>query len=177
MTTILVIDDEDAFRDRLALAFERRGMRAFKANGYDQALELIRSEQPELAVCDLKMPGKNGLMLVRDALELHPHLRIVILTGYGSIATAIDAVKLGAVSYLSKPADADEILQAFTRTPDLDAGLTTESLPPPSLARTEWEHINRILTECAGNVSETARRLGIHRRTLQRKLQKFPPSA
>ena len=131
---------------------------------------------PEFAVVDLKMPGKSGLELVKALREIDPSTKTIVLTGYGSIATAIDAVRLGATYYLSKPADADDIVAAFARgeAPPLE--------PPdieykaPSLARAEWEHINRVLSDCGGNISEAARRLGIHRRSLQRKLQKYPPN-
>ena len=138
---------------------------------------LFRShDSPELAVVDLKMPGKSGLELVKALREIDPATKMLVLTGYGSIATAIDAVRLGATYYLSKPADADDIVAAFARgeAPPLE--------PPdieykaPSLARAEWEHINRVLSDCGGNISEAARRLGIHRRSLQRKLQKYPPN-
>jgi two-component system response regulator RegA len=121
------------------------------------------------------MPGRSGLELVRDLKKFAPATRVLVLTGFGSIATAVEAVKLGAVNYLSKPADADDILAALERgeadpleTPDAPA-------QAPSLARAEWEHINRILADCGGNISEAARRLGIHRRSLQRKLRKRAP--
>jgi two-component system response regulator RegA len=115
--------------------------------------------------------------LLRELLALDPETQIVVLTGYGSIATAIDAVRLGAVYYLAKPADADEILAAFARgqnppARDLDAA----QFEAPSLARAEWEHINRVLSDCGGNISEAARRLKIHRRSLQRKLSKYAPA-
>ena len=131
-------------------------------------------ESPELALVDLRMPGASGLSLVRTLLEIDPHTRVVVLTGYGSIATALEAVRLGAVHYLQKPADVDEILAAFHR----DELPPSESPAPPthvpSLARAEWEHIQRVLTDCGGNVSQAARLLGVHRRSLQRKLSKYP---
>jgi two-component system response regulator RegA len=123
----------------------------------------------------LRMPGKSGLELIKDALAIYPDMRIVVLTGYGSIATATDAVKLGAVSYLPKPADIDDIITAFTQTTDLDLPEPEENFQAPSLARMEWEHINRVLHDCKGNISAAAKKLGLHRRTLQRKLNKFPP--
>jgi two-component system response regulator RegA len=119
------------------------------------------------------MPGKSGLELVKELKALDPATKIVVLTGYGSIATALEAVKLGATHYLQKPADADEVLAAFSQGGqplDLHA-----ELKAPSLARAEWEHINRVLGDCSGNISEAARRLGLHRRSLQRKLNKHPP--
>ena len=129
-----------------------------------------------MAVVDLKMPGKSGLDVVRDVLKVHHDLRIVVLTGYGSIATATEAIRLGAHYYLSKPADVDEILKAFSEDPNSGVEVPDDDYLPPSLARTEWEHINRVLADCDGNISEAARKLGIHRRTLQRKLYKFAPS-
>jgi two-component system response regulator RegA len=129
-------------------------------------------------VVDLKMPGGTGLELVKALHEIDPATKIVVLTGYGSIATAIDAIRLGATYYLSKPADADDIVAAFARgeAPPLAPRLGHRLQGAPSLARAEWEHINRVLSDCAGNISEAARRLGIHRRSLQRKLQKYPPN-
>ncbi|GAB4337745.1 MAG: response regulator [Desulfobulbaceae bacterium] len=174
MTSILLVDDEQFFRERLGRAFEKRGYTVFLAENYDQAMEMTDRHRPDMAVVDLRMPGKSGLELIRDAKGLHPEMRIVVLTGYGSIATATDAVKLGAVAYLPKPADVDDILNAFTQ--DGEAPVEpAEDFQAPSLARLEWEHINRVLHDCKGNISAAAKRLGLHRRTLQRKLNKFPP--
>jgi len=174
--SILLVDDDEVFRNRMARAFVERGFEVSTAHDYDSAVAHARTESPEMAVLDLKMPGKSGLELVKTLLEIDPHTKIVVLTGYGSIATAIDAVRLGATYYLSKPADADEILAAFARgqAPPLDP--PESDYRAPSLARAEWEHINRVLSDCGGNISEAARRLGIHRRSLQRKLQKYPPN-
>ena len=124
------------------------------------------------------MPGRSGLELVKTLHEIDPATKTVVLTGYGAIATAIDAIRLGATYYLSKPADADDIVAAFNRakSPPLEPP-EPEYGQAPSLARAEWEHINRVLSDCGGNISEAARRLRIHRRSLQRKLQKYPPSA
>lgn len=176
MKSILIIDDEDFFRERLVKAFTGRGFTVLSAANYDEAVAIIESERPELAIVDLKMPGKSGLDVIKDGLLIHPDLKIVVLTGYGSIATATEAVRLGAVNYLPKPADVDEILNAFAKDEGLALDINQEDLIPPSLARLEWEHINRILTECGGNISLAAKKLGIHRRTLQRKLYKYPPS-
>lgn len=178
--SILIVDDDEVYRNRLARAFVDRGYDVRTAGDYDAAVARATEDSPELAVVDLKMPGRSGLELVKALTEIDPATKIVMLTGYGSIATAIDAVRLGATYYLSKPADADDIIGAFARgeAPPLDP-------PPPgaggdykapSLARAEWEHINRVLSDAGGNISEAARRLGIHRRSLQRKLQKYPPS-
>ncbi|MEZ4366960.1 MAG: response regulator [Kofleriaceae bacterium] len=174
--SILLVDDDEVYRTRLARAFVERGYDVRTAHDYDSALALAQSESPEYAVVDLKMPGKSGLELVKALSEIDAATKSVVLTGYGSIATAIDAIRLGATYYLAKPADADEIVATFARgeaptTPSPDADYRA-----PSLARAEWEHINRVLSDCAGNISEAARRLGIHRRSLQRKLQKYPPN-
>jgi two-component system, response regulator RegA len=173
--SILVVDDEALFRDRLARAFEKREYQVFTASGYDEAMVLIQEKRPDMAVVDMKMPGKSGLELIKDGLAVHPEMQIVVLTGYGSIATATEAVRLGAVSYLPKPADVDDILNAFSQNTELDIPEPEEDFLAPSLARMEWEHINRVLHDCKGNISAAAKRLGLHRRTLQRKLNKFPP--
>lgn len=166
---ILVVDDDAVFRERLVRAFRTRGLEARGAGDAEEALALAREESPELAVVDLRMPGLGGLELVRELRAIDPATQVVMLTGYGSIATAVEAMRLGAVHYLPKPADADEILAAFT------PGETHEPVAEvPSLARAEWEHINRVLADCGGNVSQAARLLGVHRRSLQRKLSKHP---
>lgn len=172
---LLLVDDDERLRERLARAIEARGYAVQTAGGYDEAMALARSNPPEMAVVDLRMPGPSGLELLRALRELDPETRIVVLTGYGSIATTIDAMRLGAVYYLQKPADADEILAAFSRdqTPPLEA--VPDSAEPPSLERVKWEHVSRVLADCGGNVSEAARKLKLHRRSLQRMLQKFPP--
>ncbi|HEX5656278.1 MAG TPA: response regulator [Polyangiales bacterium] len=172
---ILVVDDDERLRQRLARAFEARGLAVRTAGDYDSALEIAKEALPELAVVDLRMPGPSGLELIRALKELDPETKIVVLTGYGSIATTIDAMRLGAVYYLQKPADADDVLAAFARgeapvTETLDQGVD-----PPSLERVKWEHVSRVLADCGGNVSEAARKLKLHRRSLQRMLQKFPP--
>ncbi|MDA8165808.1 MAG: response regulator [Desulfobacteraceae bacterium] len=176
-STILVVDDEELFRGRLARAFAKRGLQVFTAADYGQAIEIIGEHRPAMAVIDLKMPGRSGLDLIADGRKIHPGLRCVVLTGYGSIATATEATKLGALYYLPKPADADDILKAFARDPGLRLDLTEDDWQPPSLARMEWEHINRVLRDCDGNISSAAKKLGIHRRSLQRKLQKYPPGS
>jgi two-component system, response regulator RegA len=174
--SILLVDDDEVFRKRLARAFEERGYDARGASGYLDAIASATEDSPEYAVVDLRMPGPSGLELVRELKRIDPATRIVVLTGYGSIATAIDAIRLGATNYLPKPADVDDIVAAFARgeAPPLEAP-APEYAEAPSLARAEWEHINRVLADCSGNISEAARRLGIHRRSLQRKLQKYPP--
>lgn len=176
--SILLVDDDEVYRTRLARAFVDRGYDVRVAHDYDSAVALAGGDSPELAVVDLKMPGKSGLELVKALGEIDPATKICVLTGYGSIATAIDAVRLGATYYLSKPADADDIIGAFARgeAPPLEPPTAGDEYRAPTLARAEWEHINRVLSDAGGNISEAARRLGIHRRSLQRKLQKYPPN-
>jgi two-component system response regulator RegA len=174
--SILIVDDDEVYRTRLARAFVDRGYDVRTAYDFDSALALARDDSPEFAVLDLKMPGKSGLELVQALGEIDPATKMVVLTGYGSIATAIDAVRLGATYYLSKPADADDIVAAFARGGAPPLAPPDTEYRAPSLARAEWEHINRVLSDCGGNISEAARRLGIHRRSLQRKLQKYPPN-
>ena len=178
--SILIVDDDETYRNRLARAFVDRGYDVRTAHDYDSALATATTDSPEFAVVDLKMPGKNGLELVKSLHEIDPATKSVVLTGYGSIATAIDAVRLGAAYYLSKPADADDIVGAFARAeapPLAPPAPDSDEYKAPSLARAEWEHINRVLADCDGNISEAARRLKIHRRSLQRKLQKHPPKS
>jgi two-component system response regulator RegA len=178
--SLLVVDDDEVLRERLVRAFRERGYDAVGAPDGEQALTLAVQDPPELAVVDLRMPGRPGLEVVRELLALDPATHVVVLTGYGSIATAVEAIRIGAKHYLTKPADADEILRAFeggSPSPsDSPLASTDAELGTPSLARTEWEHIQRVLADVHGNVSEAARRLGLHRRSLQRKLSKYPPS-
>lgn len=172
--SLLLVDDDATFRDRLARAFTQRGYDVRVAAGPPEAVRLAEAESPELALVDLRMPGGSGLELVRDLVRIDPQTNVVVLTGYGSIATALEAVRLGATHYLAKPADVDEILAAFARrhaSPDAVLAVPDEV---PSLARMEWEHIQRVLTDVGGNVSQAARLLGVHRRSLQRKLSKYP---
>ncbi len=167
---VLIIDDDEVFHTRLRRAFERRGWEAHVAASGKEALIRARETGPDLAIVDLRMPGESGLDVVKTLRELDATVSIIVLTGYGSIATALEAVRRGADHYLSKPVDVDQILAAY-ETVD-------SSLPPttvPSLARVEWEHIQRVLTDCGGNVSQAAKLLGLHRRSLQRKLSKYPP--
>jgi two-component system response regulator RegA len=170
----LLVDDDQVFVERLGRALRERGYDVRIANDADAALVLAKAESPEFAVVDLRMPGRSGLELVRDMKSVDPATHILVLTGYGSIATAVEAIRLGARDYLPKPADVDDILAALHRGPD-DKKVMPVDFQAPSLARTEWEHIHRVLSDCDGNVSEAARRLGIHRRSLQRKLQRYPP--
>ena len=170
---ILVVDDDEAFRLRLVRAFRDRGHQAEPAGDYESALSLACSFKPDRAVVDLRMPDKSGLEVVRELTELLPGIACLVLTGYGSIATATEAIRLGALDYLTKPADADQILSAFERQ-DGDE-VVEPPIEAPSLERVEWEHIQRVLADTGGNVSQAARVLGIHRRSLQRKLARRPP--
>jgi two-component system response regulator RegA len=171
--TMLIVEDDAVLRGRLARAFRERGFEVREAADGESALEIARAEPPEQAVVDLRMPGLSGLDVVQGLKEADPSTAVVVLTGYGSIATALEAVRLGATHYLTKPADADEILAAFARGGAQQAP-APDGAQPASLARVEWEHINRVLADCGGNVSQAARLLGIHRRSLQRKLAKYP---
>jgi two-component system response regulator RegA len=175
LPSILLVDDDEVFRRRLARAFESRGYDTRIASNYDEAVNSAKEDSPEMAVVDLRMPGRSGLELVQALKEIDPATKVVVLTGYGSIATAVDAIRLGATHYLAKPADADDIVSAFKRGEAPPLNPPDPEYQAPSLARAEWEHINRVLSDCGGNISEAARRLGIHRRSLQRKLQKYPP--
>jgi len=167
--SLLLVDDDEVFRSRLALALRARNYDVREASTAAMAIELAESETPERAIVDLRIPGVSGLEVVKALKALDPSTEIVVLTGYGSIATAIEAVRLGARDYLTKPADADRIVAALEGRPPGEGAEET-----PSLARVEWEHIQRVLADCEGNVSEAARRLGVHRRSLQRKLARYP---
>ncbi len=173
---LLVVDDDAVLRERLARALRARGYDVRTAGGYDEAVSLAAEEPPARAVVDLKMPGKSGLELVAKLHEIDPECRIVVLTGYGSVATAVEAIRLGAVNFVPKPADADDLLAAFEKAEHPDPVEPTTPYKAPTLARAEWEHIQRVLRDCGGNISEAARRLGIHRRSLQRKLQRLAPT-
>ncbi|MCA1978991.1 MAG: response regulator [Thiobacillus sp.] len=170
---LLIVEDDADFAAALARAMSKRGIETAHAGDAAEARALAEAFQPSHAVVDLKLPGDSGLKVVADLAARAPAPAVVVLTGYASIATAVEAVRLGARHYLAKPANADEILAALTRdTPD--AGLEV-SPEPLSVARLEWEHIQKVLAEHDGNISATARALKMHRRTLQRKLDKHPP--
>jgi two-component system response regulator RegA len=170
--SLLLVDDDPTFCNVLSRALTRRGFAVSVAVDVPAALAIAAQQPPEYAVCDLKLPGDSGLALIERLIELDAQTRIVMLTGYASIATAVEAIKLGAVHYLAKPVDADQIVAAFTRT-EGDSAMPVED-GPLSVGRLEWEHIQRVLAEHDGNVSATARALKMHRRTLQRKLSKRP---
>ncbi|MCK0715930.1 response regulator transcription factor [Chromohalobacter sarecensis] len=169
---LLIIDDDEQFCFVMARAMRRRGFEVSTAMTEEEALASLRQAPPHMATLDLKLEHSSGLKLLPELLALAPACRVVVLTGYSSIATAVEAIKLGAVNYLCKPADADEILTSLEREggdPDIDIADS-----PPSVNRVTWEHIQKVLQEHDGNISATARALGMHRRTLQRKLQKRP---
>lgn len=170
--SLLLVDDDRSFSEALRGALVARGFEVRVAHNVADGLAAATGDPPEYAVIDLKMPGPSGLELVQQLKALDENTRIVMLTGYASIATAVEAIKLGATHYLAKPADADEIVAALYRG-EGDVSVTIGE-QPLSVARLEWEHIQRVLNECGDNVSATARRLGMHRRTLQRKLAKRP---
>ena len=172
--TMLIVDDDDRLRERLGKAVSQRGFDVQLAASHAEALAFARNKVIGSAIVDLRMPEKNGLLVVRDLLEVNPDCQVVVLTGYGSIATAVEAMRLGARDYLTKPCHADRILAAFEAEPEADQ--TDPPFEIPSLARVEREHIERVLQECNGNISRAARALGMHRRTLQYKLAKFPVS-
>ncbi len=170
---ILVIDDDPAFNRVLTRALGQRGFAVFGAQEPETALALAREHEPEYVVLDLNIAGSSGLRLIEPLLAANPDCRVLVLTGYASIATTVDAIKLGATQYLAKPADVDAILKALNAT---DVVIADEEMAagPMSVDRLEWEHIQRVLTENDGNISATARALKMHRRTLQRKLAKRP---
>ncbi|MBI1417242.1 MAG: ActR/PrrA/RegA family redox response regulator transcription factor [Limimaricola sp.] len=170
--SLLLVDDDEAFLRRLAKAMEKRGFEVEVAESVTAGRAIATARPPAYAVIDLRLEDGNGLDVVEALREKRPESRIVVLTGYGAIATAVAAVKIGATDYLSKPADANDITNAL-----LGAG---DTLPPPpenpmSADRVRWEHIQRVYEQCDRNVSETARRLSMHRRTLQRILAKRSP--
>ncbi len=172
--SVLIIDDDEVFRRTLSRAFSARGWEAHAAANAAEGLALAAEHGPDLAIVDLRLAGDNGLEVVKALRENDSTLRILMLTGYGSIATALEAVRSGADHYLSKPVDVDQILAAYQSI--CEAAPLAAPPSVPSLARVEWEHIQRVLTDCGGNVSQAAKLLGLHRRSLQRKLMKYPPA-
>ncbi len=170
--TLLLVDDDKAFVQRLARAMEKRGFLTTVAESVEEAHARVEAAAPAFAVVDMRLGDGNGLDVIEHLRERRPDARTVVLTGYGNIATAVTAVKLGAIDYLAKPADADEIYAALTRDPQIKAAPPEN---PMSADRVRWEHIQRVYELCERNVSETARRLNMHRRTLQRILAKRAP--
>jgi two-component system, response regulator RegA len=169
---LLVVDDDEPFRARLARSLRARGLEVGEAASCSDAPRIARELKPDRALIDLRMEDGSGLDVLTVLRREHPSLVCIVLTGYGSIATALEAVRRGAFDYLTKPVDADDVLRAFEPSgEDEEADASV-----PSLQRVEWEHIQRVLADCDGNVSKAARLLGLHRRTLQRKLASRPPA-
>ncbi len=169
---ILIADDDDIYRERVARSFRSAGYETATAEDTQTALRIAGDFSPQYAVLDLRMPG-DGMVCLKELIADYPAISAVILTGYGSIATAIEAVRAGAIDYLTKPADAEQIIAVLEKR---ESGRVGESYQATSLDRLEWEHIQRVLNDHGGNISRTAEALGMHRRSLQRKLQKYPPS-
>ena len=169
-TTVLIVDDDQTFLQVLARSLRRRGYEAITADSAARARELLQRHCPQMAVVDLKMQHESGLSLIPDLKAFSSQLSIIVLTGYASIATAVEAIRLGARDYLCKPVDTSQILNALQGEP------VSPAVPeaPMSVNRVEWEHIQKVLHEHQGNISATARSLGMHRRTLQRKLARHP---
>lgn len=168
----LIVDDDEIFADTLARSLQRHGPNCYVANDEVCAVELCKRHRPSRAIVDLKLVNFSGLHLIEQLKTIDKNIKIVVLTGYSSIPTAVEAIKLGANNYLCKPAGLSDILSAFEANEgNADSPLAEQ---PPSVNRLEWEHIQRVLQENEGNISATARALGMHRRTLQRKLQKRP---
>ena len=172
---IWIIDDDDRFRERLVRALKRR---EYQVIGFSNGEAAISHEEegahPEAVLLDLRMPGEWGLNILEALLSKYPELHVVLLTAFGSIATAMEALRLGAKDYLLKPVGINEIERAICGTERVTRRSTFEDNGLPTLAEVEWEHINRVLSECQGNIRKSAERLGMHRRTLQRKLSKYP---
>lgn len=178
--SILIIEDDETFSAALQRALKRRGHAVEAARTAAAAIELAQAAAPARIVLDLNLAGESGLGLITRLLAINPECRIVVLTGYASISTAVDAIKLGAAQYLAKPVDVDTLLRAFSHSLEGDPATPADSTAAPvsrtpmSVERMEWEHIQRVLREHKGNISATARALNMHRRTLQRKLLKRP---
>jgi two-component system response regulator RegA len=170
--TLLIVDDDNPLRDRLARAMEKKGFKVMQAENVKQGISQSRNSPPAFAVIDLRLGDGSGLEVVKEIRKLKQDSRIIMLTGYGNIPTAVAAVKAGAIDYIPKPADADDVENALLASPELKA-IPPEN--PMSADRVKWEHIHRVFELCNRNVSETARRLKMHRRTLQRILSKRSP--
>ncbi|OUR88344.1 two-component system response regulator [Gammaproteobacteria bacterium 42_54_T18] len=173
--SILVVDDNTVFNQTLCRSLARKGISVFSSPSSEDAADLLQNQHIDGAIVDLKMEGASGLSLIPKIKTSNPKCAIVMLTGYASIATAVEAIKLGANNYLTKPANTDEILTALFSETNIDIPeRPARTKKTMSVNRLEWEHIQKVLTENNGNISATSRALGMHRRTLQRKLQKHP---
>lgn len=173
--SFLIVDDDEILRTHLSRAISGRGYSVVSAASGDEAVRLLQDIRPDKAVCDLKMPGMTGIEFLKQIRVLSPETRVVVLTGFGSISNAVSAIHAGAVNYVTKPADATEVLAAFESTPPSLSADDDSAIQTPSLAEAEWNHIQRILDECSGNITRAAAFLDIPRRTLQRKLKKRAP--
>ena len=169
---LLIVDDDEHFCNALSRAMERRGFRVAQSFDSATAVRLAEELSPAYAIVDLRIGEESGLPLIQALLGLNGAMRIIVLTGYASVATAVEAVKLGATDYLTKPAHPDDIAAAFDR--EAGDAQTPPATQPMSVRRLEWEHLQRVLLKHKGNISAAARALNMHRRTLQRKLQKRP---
>ena len=169
---LLIVDDDNPFRERLARAMEKKGFKVSQAEGVKKGLDAVKNNKPAFAVVDLRLGDGNGLEVVKEIKNSNSNSRVVMLTGYGNIPTAVAAIKQGAIDYLAKPADADDVEKALLANPNKKAEPPEN---PMSADRVKWEHIHRVFELCNRNVSETARRLKMHRRTLQRILSKRSP--
>ena len=170
--SLLVVDDDNPFRDRLARAMEKKGFQVSQAESVKKGVESVSKQKFAFAVVDLRLGDGNGLEIVKEIQKSNSNSRVVMLTGYGNIPTAVAAIKQGAIDYLAKPADADDVERALLADPNENAAPPDN---PMSADRVKWEHIHRVFELCNRNVSETARRLKMHRRTLQRILSKRSP--
>ena len=170
--SLLIVDDDNPFRERLARAMEKKGFIVTQAEGVKKGIDSVKITKPAFAVIDLRLADGNGLEVVKEIQNLNTNSRIIMLTGYGNISTAVAAIKQGAIDYLAKPADADDVEKALLADPNKKAQPPEN---PMSADRVKWEHIHRVFELCNRNVSETARRLKMHRRTLQRILSKRSP--
>lgn len=175
LNSLFVVEDDDALRTQMVRAFRSRDWLVEEAYDLDSVQAALRKATFDFSLVDLRLGTASGLIVVREILARCPAARVFLLTGYGSIESAVEAMRLGASGYLTKPADPDDILAAFARTESPPLKAQAAHHEPPTLARVEWEHINRVLGDSCGNVTVAARRLGLHRRSLQRKLQRFAP--
>ena len=170
--SLLIVDDDNPLRDRLGRAMEKKGFQVTQAASVKQGINIVKNAPPAFAVVDLRLGDGNGLEVIKEIRKLKKDSRVVMLTGYGNIPTTVEAIKAGAIDYIPKPADADDIENALLAPPE------SKAIPPEnpmSADRVKWEHIHRVFELCNRNVSETARRLKMHRRTLQRILSKRSP--
>ena len=170
--SLLIVDDDNPLRDRLARAMAKKGFHVTQAESVEKGISQVKNTPPAFAIVDLRLGDGNGLKVVKEIQKFKKDSRVVILTGYGNIPTAVAAIKSGAIDYIPKPADADDVENALLASPESKA---VPPKDPMSADRVKWEHINRVFELCNGNVSETARKLKMHRRTLQRILSKRSP--